>query len=65
VLWGKWEPLGCKTPYGQQQFQVHKEGKLWIGGVAHAVERRLCKHEALSSNPGPTKKKKRKEGKHK
>jgi hypothetical protein len=31
--------------------------------VAQAKERLLCKHEALSSNPGPTKKKKRKKKK--
>jgi hypothetical protein len=29
----------------------------WPGRVAHTVEHLLCKHESLSSNPGPTKKK--------
>jgi hypothetical protein len=27
----------------------------WTGGVAEAIERLLCKHEALNSNPSPTK----------
>jgi hypothetical protein len=31
----------------------------WTGGVAQAVERLLCKCTALSSNPSPTKKKKK------
>jgi hypothetical protein len=30
----------------------------WGGGVAQAVEHLLCKHEALSSDPIPTLKKK-------
>jgi hypothetical protein len=29
----------------------------WNGGVAHAVEHLLCKHEALGSNTCPIKKK--------
>jgi hypothetical protein len=28
----------------------------WNGGVVQAAEHLLCKHEALSSNPNPTKK---------
>jgi hypothetical protein len=28
----------------------------WTGGVAQAVEYLFCKHEALGSNPRPTKK---------
>jgi hypothetical protein len=31
----------------------------WTGGMAQAVELLLCKHKALSSNPNPTKKKKK------
>jgi hypothetical protein len=30
------------------------------GGVAQVVERLLCKHEALTLKPSPTKKKKKK-----
>jgi hypothetical protein len=33
----------------------------WTGGVAQAVERLLCKCEALSSNSSPTRKKKKRE----
>jgi hypothetical protein len=33
----------------------------WTGGVAEAFELLLCKLEALSSTPSPTKRKKRKE----
>jgi hypothetical protein len=29
----------------------------WTGGVTQAVERLLCRHETLSSNPSPTKNK--------
>jgi hypothetical protein len=32
----------------------------WTGGVTQAVEHLLCKHKTLSSNPSPTKKKKKK-----
>jgi hypothetical protein len=32
----------------------------WTGGMPQAIEHWLCKHEALSSNPSPTKKKKKK-----
>jgi hypothetical protein len=31
----------------------------WTGDVAQVVEYLLCKHEALSANPIPTKKKKK------
>jgi hypothetical protein len=31
----------------------------WTGGVTQVVEHLLCKHEALSSNPSPTERKKR------
>jgi hypothetical protein len=33
----------------------NNENKKWPGGVAYAVESPLCKCEALSSNPSPTK----------
>jgi hypothetical protein len=31
----------------------------WIGGMTQEVEHQLCKHKALTSNPSPTKKRKR------
>jgi hypothetical protein len=34
----------------------------WAGGMAQTVDCLLCKHEALNSNPSPTKKKKKEEG---
>jgi hypothetical protein len=51
---------------GQPRQKVHEipiskitRGK-WTGGVVQAVQLLLCKHEALSSNPSPTKKGKEK-----
>jgi hypothetical protein len=40
--------------------RTHQEANVWVGGVAQAVGHLLCKHEVLSSNYSPTKKKKRK-----
>jgi vacuolar-type H+-ATPase subunit H len=39
--------------------QIEPRAK-WARGVGQAVEHLICKHEALSSNPSPTKERKEK-----
>jgi hypothetical protein len=39
-------------------FALLKIGYLWTSGLAQDIESLLCKYEALSSRPNPTKKKK-------
>jgi hypothetical protein len=52
VVQGQSGQLVHETPSTKQPEQKR------TGGVTKAVEHLLCKHEALSSNPSPTKKNK-------
>jgi hypothetical protein len=51
--WKQHGQIVCETPISKITRAK------WTGGVTHAVERLLCKHEALSSSLSPAKKKKK------
>jgi hypothetical protein len=55
-IWGQPRQITCETPISKITRAK------WTGGVAQTVESLLCKHEAPSSNPRITKKKKSKIG---
>jgi hypothetical protein len=64
VILAIWEAQIRRTVQGQTR-QIVQETPIskitrekWTGGVVKVVECLLCKHEALSSNPSSTKKKK-------
>jgi hypothetical protein len=61
-----WEAKGGRTEVRGQSGQIVCKTPIskitrakWAGGVAQVVECLLCKCKAMSSNPSPTKKKKR------
>jgi hypothetical protein len=62
MILATWEAeIGKTTVQGQsgkivQETSISKITRAETGGVVQAVELLLCKHEALSSNPSPTKK---------
>jgi hypothetical protein len=45
---------------GQIVFKTPNSRAKWTGGMTQMVEHLLCKYEALTSNPSPTKKRENK-----
>jgi hypothetical protein len=67
VILASWKVEIRRITFGSHVWQIVGETpspKLarakWTGGVPQVVESLFCKHNALSSNPSPTKKKRRK-----
>jgi hypothetical protein len=64
VLWSQINLCICIGIHAMKLYKIIKKRRLkitkvkWTEGVVQAVQHLLCKHEALSSNPSPTIKKK-------